>query len=76
MIINTRDDLDHLVGTEDYSQFISYLKGSILTKRDTQVYPADYNQVGYVGALLDPIWIEVEDLTTITNFGFTKEQLA
>ena len=70
MIINTRKDLDSLQGTQEYSGFINYLKGSTITTRDIQVYPENY-ELG----TLDPIWVEVEDLTTITNFGFTKDEI-
>ena len=70
MIINTRKDLDSLQGTQEYTGFINYLKGSTITTRDIQVYSENY-ELG----TLDPIWVEVEDLTTITNFGFTKDEI-
>ena len=44
-------------------------------KQDSQVYPDDYNQPDYAGEVLEPIWIDVEDLAIIERFGFTKEEL-
>ena len=73
-IINTREDLDALNDT-DKAQFIALLKGSMTRKQDSQVYPDDYNQPDYAGEVLEPIWIDVEDLRTIERFGFTKEEL-
>lgn len=75
MIINTREDLDSLLGTEEYDNFISLLKGSLIQKTNIQVYPDDYNQPDYVGEALEPIWLDVEDLSTIERFGFGKEHL-
>lgn len=71
-IINTRQDLDTLKGTEKYTDFIAYLKGTMTRKQDVQVYPEDYNKPEYNGPQLEPIWEDVEDLSTITRFGFTK----
>jgi hypothetical protein len=73
-IINTRDDLDTLNDT-DKAQFIALLKGSMTRKQDSQVYPDDYNQPDYAGEVLEPIWIDVEDLRTIERFGFSREEL-
>lgn len=72
IVINTREDLDAIAGTSEYAEFMEALKGSILRKQDTQVYPDGYSQPGYEGPKLDPIWEEVEDLSTIERFGFTK----
>ena len=74
-IINTREDLDALTGTKDYNEFIQYLIGSTVNNMDIQIYPENYNQPGYDGEKLEPIWKEVEDLSTIERFGFTKEEL-
>jgi len=41
-------------------------------KQDVQVYPEGYNQPGYDGPKLEPIWDFVEDLSTIERFGFVK----
>ena len=71
-IINTREDLDAAIGTPRHDEFMAYLKGSMSRKQDTQVYPAEYNQPDYAGPKLQPIWQDVEDLTTIERFGFTK----
>jgi len=73
-IINTREDLDTLNDT-DKAQFIALLKGSMTRKQDSQVYPDDYNQPDYAGEVLEPIWIDVEDLRTIERFGFSREEL-
>lgn len=69
-IINTRADLDALAGTPEHAEFMRRLKGSMTRKHDVQVYPEGYGQPGYEGPTLDPIWEDVEDLTTITRFGF------
>lgn len=71
-VINTKEDLDALKGTAEYDAFMQILKGSMLRKQDIQVYPDDYNQPDYQGEKLLPIWEEVEDLSVITRFGFTK----
>lgn len=75
-IINTREDLDSLQGTAAYAEFIALLKGSMTRRQDSQVYPDDYNQPEYAGEVLEPIWLDVEDLSTIERFGFSKEELA
>lgn len=75
-IINTREDLDAVVGTDRHAEFIQLLKGSMTRKQDSQVYPDDYNQPEYAGEALEPIWLDVEDLSTIERFGFSKEELA
>ncbi len=71
-IINTREDLDAVQGTPAYDTFMAYLKGSMSRKQNTAVYPEGYGQPGYTGATIDPIWVDVEDLSTIERFGFTK----
>ena len=71
-IINTREDLDAIIGTPEHEQFMQMLKGSMLRKQDVQVYPEGYNQPDYEGEKLNPIFEDVEDLSIITRFGFTK----
>lgn len=71
-VINTREDLEILKGTKEYDDFMQILKGSMLRKQDIQVYPEGYNQPDYQGEKLLPVWEEVEDLSIITRFGFTK----
>jgi len=73
--INTRADLDNIQGTPEYNEFINLLKGSITRKQDIQTYPDNYNDPDYDGETLEPIWTDVEDLSTIERFGFTKEEL-
>lgn len=71
-IINTRQDLDALIGTQEHYEFMQKLKGSMLRKQDIQIYPEGYNQPDYDGPKLEPIWDYVEDLSTIESFGFEK----
>ena len=71
-VINTREDLDALKGTKEYDDFMQILKGSMLRKQDIQVYPEGYNQPDYQGEKLLPVWEEVEDLSIVARFGFTK----
>ncbi len=71
-IINMREDLGAAQGTPAYDTFMAYLKGSMSRKQNTAVYPEGYGQPGYTGATIDPIWVDVEDLSTIERFGFTK----
>ena len=75
-IINTREDLDALIGTPEHEQFMQILKGSMKRKQNVQVYPEGYGQPDYEGEKLEPIWEEVEDLSLIERFGFTKEELS
>ena len=75
MIINSKSDLESLVGTPEYADFIKLLVGSMTRKQDTQVYPEGYGMVDYEGETLEPIWADVEDLSTIERFGFTKAEL-
>ncbi|MBU3640510.1 hypothetical protein [Polynucleobacter sp. Fuers-14] len=75
-IINTREDLDAIAGTPEHDQFMSYLKGSMTRKQDTAIYPDGYGKVDYAGAVVAPVWADVEDLSTITSFGFTKADFA
>ncbi|OZB07114.1 MAG: hypothetical protein B7X61_15830 [Gallionellales bacterium 39-52-133] len=71
-IINTREDLDAAQGTTSYDTFMAYLKGSMSRKQNTAVYPEGYGQPGYTGDIIEPIWVDVEDLSTIERFGFIK----
>ena len=75
IVINTREDLDAIIGTPEHDVFMANLRGSMLRKQDTQVYPEGYNQPGYEGKQLLPIWSDVEDLSTIQRFGFTKSDM-
>lgn len=71
-IINTREDLDAIAGTLEHSKFMNMLKGSMTRKQNIQVYPEGYNQPDYDGEKLEPIWENVEDLSIIQRFGFSK----
>ena len=70
--INTRADLDAIAGTAGYDEFMASLKGSMTRKQDVQVYPEGYNQPDYEGDKLEPIWEDVQDLSTIQRFGFNE----
>lgn len=75
IVINTREDLDAIAGTPEYFEFIEALKGSMTRKQDTQIYPEGYGQPGYDGPPIEPAWADVEDLSTIERFGFTKADI-
>jgi len=72
IIINSREDLDALIGTPEHAEFMSYLKGSMTRKQDVAVRPEGYGQHDYEGEVIPPVWEDVEDLSTIERFGFTK----
>lgn len=74
-IINTREDLDAMIGSAEHAQFIEFLRGSITRKQNVAVYPEGYGQPGYTGQEVEPVWQDVEDLSTIQRFGFSKADL-
>lgn len=74
--INSRKDLDAIQGTPEHTEFMNLLKGSMIRKQNIQEYPENYNKPDYTGEKLEPIWIDVEDLSSIERFEFTKEDLA
>ena len=41
-------------------------------KQNVAVYPDNYDEPDYVGETIEPIWEDVEDLSTINRFGFNK----
>lgn len=71
-IINSRADLDAIQGTQEYTDFMEALKGSMTRREDQAEYPENYNDPDYEGDPIDPVWVDVEDLSTIERFGFTK----
>lgn len=71
-VINTRADLDAITGTPEHAEFMAALRGSMVRKQNAQTYPEGYSQPGYEGPQLQPIWHDVEDLTIIESFGFSK----
>lgn len=71
-VINTRTDLDALVGTAAHADFMRFLKGSMTRKQDVAVRPEGYGQPDYTGEIIEPVWEDVEDLSAITAFGFSK----
>lgn len=75
-VINTRADLQSIAGTKEYDEFMERLKGSMTRTEDQAVYPENYNEPDYDGPAIEPVWVEVEDLTTIERFGFTKADFA
>lgn len=74
-VINTREDLDAIQGTPEYAEFMEFLKGSMTRKQDVAVRPENYGQPDYDGEVIPPVWQDVEDLSTIERFGFTKANL-
>lgn len=74
-LINTRADLDACIGTQQHAEFIALLKGSLTRRVDAAVYPDGYNQPGYTGPVVSPVWTDVEDLSTIQRFEFTKAEI-
>lgn len=71
-VINTREDLDAISGTSEHTEFMKALKGSMTRKQDVAVRPEGYGQPGYEGETIPPVWEDVEDLTIIEHFGFSK----
>jgi hypothetical protein len=71
-VINTREDLDAIAGTPEHAEFMTFLKGTMTRKQDVAVRPEGYGQPSYEGESIEPVWEDVEDLSTITSFGFTK----
>lgn len=70
--INTREDLDTIQGTLEHEEFMNFLRGTMTRKQNTAVYPENYNDPDYDGDVIDPVWEDVEDLSTIESFGFSK----
>ncbi|NIJ40353.1 hypothetical protein FHS78_000623 [Parvibaculum indicum] len=70
-IINTRADLDALKGTPEYLDAMQAIAGTLETTMDTAVYPDGYNEPGYSGAAVEPVWTSVETLDTIQHLGFS-----
>jgi len=73
--INTREDLDAIQGTPEHEEFLQFLKGTMTRKQNAAVYPDNYNDPDYGGEAIEPVWENVEDLSTIEAFGFTKSDL-
>jgi len=71
-IINSREDLDAIAGTPEHTKFMEALKGSMTRREDQAIYPEGYSEPDYEGDPIEPVWVDVEDLSTIERFGFTK----
>lgn len=71
-LINTRADLDALIGTPAHAEFMTALKGSMSRKQDMAIYPDGYGRPGYTGPAIAPVWASIEDLSAIERFGFGK----
>ena len=71
-IINTRADLDAIAGTPEHAEFMTFLRGTMTRKQDVAVRPEGYGQPDYEGEVIEPVWEDVEDLSTIAAFGFVK----
>lgn len=74
--INTREDLDAIAGTPEHEEFMAFLKGTMTSKQDIAVRPDNYSDPNYDGEVIDPVWEDVEDLSTIERFGFVKSDFA
>lgn len=75
-VLNSRADLDAISGTQAHAEFMMRLKGTMTRKQNVAVYPDGYGTPEYDGPVIDPIWQDVEDLSTIERFGFTKADFA
>lgn len=75
-VLNSRADLDAISGTQAHVEFMTRLKGTMMRKQNVAVYPDGYGTPEYDGPVIDPIWQDVEDLSTIERFGFTKADFA
>lgn len=73
--INSRADLDALKDTQEYFDFLEHLRGSMTRKVNVAAYPDDYNREGYEGPEIEPVWMEVEDLSVVERYGFKKDEL-
>ena len=76
-MINTKEDFNNST-PEQQQHFLTILRGSMKRMVDLTVYPVDYDQnlnEGDEGFVARQI-VEIEDLSTIERFGFTKEELA
>lgn len=71
-IINTRADLDAIAGTPEHAEFMQFLAGTMTRRQDVAERPEGYGQPEYEGEVIAPVWQDVEDLSTITAFGFVK----
>lgn len=76
IVINSRKDLDNVLGTQAHDDFMLLLKGTMIRKQDVAVRPEDYGQPEYLGEIIEPVWEDVEDLSTIERFGFVKGDFA
>lgn len=72
VVINTRADLDSIKGTKQHRDFMNRLRGSMTRQQDVAEYPENYGEPDYDGPAIDPVWEEVEDLSLIERFGFSK----
>lgn len=73
--INSRADLDAISGTAEFAERIRALAGSMSIRTNIAVYPEGYGEPGYEGPDVEPVWDDVEDLTTIERLGFTKAEI-
>lgn len=71
-LINTREDLDAIAGTPEHAEFMALLKGTMNRVENQAIYPQGYGQADYTGPVVDPVWVQVEDLSVIGFFGFAK----
>lgn len=76
-VIQTRADLEAIQGTPEYFEFVKLLKGSMVKKVCTTAYPEDYDQDLKPGdeGFIPVEFEEMEDLSEIERFGFTRHEL-
>ena len=75
--INSRKDVEAQRGTPQYAETVSWLKGSLTRKGDTQTYPEGYDRTlkpgdaGYIA----PVIGDIPDDTTAIRLGFTRAEV-
>jgi len=51
---------------------MTQLKGSMTRRENHAEYPEGYNEPGYDGPVVEPVWVDVLNLDLIARFGFTE----
>lgn len=77
-LINSREDLDAIkdINPQAHADFMQKLKSSMSRRENVAVYPEGYGKPEYTGPAVEPVWEDVEDLSMIEHFGFTKADFA
>lgn len=74
MQINTRADLEALMGTDAYAEALRLLKGSMTVAVNVAAYPEGYFDPGYGGGPVEPVWEDRESLETLDLLGIGREE--